>query len=340
VESIALMELTSVAGTPVERMEAQKLDEYIRNRVPECSRRQKHFQEGVKELLAALVEMERRYEKKPGARTDLHTLTQPTWHGYLLSVGINPSTFRSWKQRSASERQLYALVDTPQPPKSRAVTAGRVTIPETQAALMARAGVKLTNTILNPLLSKQERDEVSIALAGEIRAAIEGGDFDPPPQTDDGDTETIRHAIAPALIRLTTHTPDDGSNNTIIVQAAMRAANVAATDVTEADIRARMYPVLSIGSRFGGLKETKEFGRMHNMEVQEGNGGVSGSLTTYARLTSSPFFTFEQAWAYAEAFCRALPEGIDYEFGVAIKGGRWMRVLDAHMRNWGQRVTV
>ena len=47
------------------QMPAPKLDEYIRDRVPECTRLHKLFHGRVRELLAALVEMERRYAKRP-----------------------------------------------------------------------------------------------------------------------------------------------------------------------------------------------------------------------------------------------------------------------------------
>jgi hypothetical protein len=148
------------------QMLAPTLDEYIRDRVPECTRLHKLFQGRVRELLAALVEMERRFNKQPGARTDLHELKEPTWHGYLQSIGVNANTFRSWKHRSAAVTQLNEMVDpkpAANPTKQHSASSstgnangGRVDFDEKTSDLLAKAGARLAEKVLNPLLTKAE----------------------------------------------------------------------------------------------------------------------------------------------------------------------------------------
>ncbi len=50
-------------------------------------------------LLPALMEMETRWNKKQGARSDLSRLPiYGKWHDYLRHCGLKPSTYRSWKK--------------------------------------------------------------------------------------------------------------------------------------------------------------------------------------------------------------------------------------------------
>jgi hypothetical protein len=50
-------------------------------------------------LLPALMEMETRWNKKQGARSDLSQLPiQGKWHDYLRHCGVKPSTYRGWKK--------------------------------------------------------------------------------------------------------------------------------------------------------------------------------------------------------------------------------------------------
>ena len=147
------------------QMPAPKLDEYIRDRVPECTRLHKLFHGRVRELLAALVEMERRYAKRPGARTDLGDLKEQTWYGYLQSVGVNPNTFRSWKHRSAAVSQLNEMVD-PKPianptwQRSASSTGnahnGRLGLDEKTSNIFIKAAAKLADDVVNPLLTKAD----------------------------------------------------------------------------------------------------------------------------------------------------------------------------------------
>src|ERR1017187_2304180 len=78
-------------------MPTLKLDAYIKNRLEECYKASHTFTQRAAQLLPALLETESRFNKQQGARSDLHELKVQTWHEYLKSLGVNPSTFRGWK---------------------------------------------------------------------------------------------------------------------------------------------------------------------------------------------------------------------------------------------------
>jgi len=98
-----------------------ELDARIRKSMDKCERHHHAFLKEVKEsLYPALLEMESRYEKQQGARSDLHELLAQTWHEYLVSVGLPPGTFRSMKSRMNSAlKQLQATTDPLAKPRSR-----------------------------------------------------------------------------------------------------------------------------------------------------------------------------------------------------------------------------
>jgi hypothetical protein len=54
--------------------------------------------------------MERRFNKQERYRTDLKKLNFPTWHGYLMSVGVKPATYRKWKSRHAEKQAKPFIV--------------------------------------------------------------------------------------------------------------------------------------------------------------------------------------------------------------------------------------
>jgi len=109
-------------GCPVfAAMSNADLHLHIGKNVEECKGHYTALQKAILEsLYPALLEMESRYEKQQGARSDLHELLAQTWHEYLVSVGLPPGTFRSMKSRMNSAlKQLQATTDPLAKPRSR-----------------------------------------------------------------------------------------------------------------------------------------------------------------------------------------------------------------------------
>jgi hypothetical protein len=107
-----LAKTTPVTVTPVTpvnlyaKMSTGKLDGYIRTQNKKCAKQYQTFARNADELYFALAEMEQRFNKKCGARTDIKKLGVPGWHEYLESRGVKPDAFRQWKHR----RALQALI--------------------------------------------------------------------------------------------------------------------------------------------------------------------------------------------------------------------------------------
>lgn len=114
------------------RMESIKLDELIRNRVPRVLRLHNVFHGRVSELVSALLEMKSRFENQ-GARNDLHEVRITGWHDYLSSIGLNPSTFRTWKHRTEA-KQLVGIVDPPATATKRKGAGGKLNKPKQNSA--------------------------------------------------------------------------------------------------------------------------------------------------------------------------------------------------------------
>lgn len=88
-----------------------ELDAYIRDRAVRCERHVAGFARRVSELYLALFEMESRFTKKPGARTDLKQLSAQTWTEYVEGSGANYDSYRKWKSRmDAANKQLGVVV--------------------------------------------------------------------------------------------------------------------------------------------------------------------------------------------------------------------------------------
>jgi predicted small secreted protein len=145
------------------KMESSKLDVFIRDRVPEVLRLHKLFHSRVYELVSALLEIKSRF-KNQGVRNDLHELKVAGWHDYLKSIGVNPSTFRTWKHRTET-KQLVAIVDRPAPATNRKGSVGtpRKTGPNPARATAAQAAAKN--------LADAKRQLRSAAAAGSVQAA-------------------------------------------------------------------------------------------------------------------------------------------------------------------------
>jgi len=122
-----------------------ELDARIRKSMDKCERHHHAFLKEVKEsLYPALLEMESRYEKQQGARSDLHEVLAQTWHKYLVSVGLKPGTFRMWKSRMVAALKQLEEVTGPEAnqksktPSSRALKPTVRTFGQAQIALERR----------------------------------------------------------------------------------------------------------------------------------------------------------------------------------------------------------
>jgi len=127
-------------------------------------------------LYPALLEMKSRYQKLPGARSDLHELPASTWHQYLLSVGVVPGTFRSWKSRTNSAlKQLQATTDPPAEPRAQSnPSANSSPLDDDDAVdLIAQPEMRPAQATVSPLTTDSERSP----LANEFTEAVEEGDM-------------------------------------------------------------------------------------------------------------------------------------------------------------------
>jgi len=105
---------TSVTVTQVKKLSdlsSVELDAYIKDRARRCERHVAGFTRRVSELYLALLEMEGRFNKQQGARTDLKELHAQTWTEYVEASGANPDAYRKWKSRmNAATKQLDTVV--------------------------------------------------------------------------------------------------------------------------------------------------------------------------------------------------------------------------------------
>lgn len=93
-------------------LSSAELDAYIKDRAVRCERHVAGFARRVSELYLALFEMEGRFNKQQGARTDLKELSAQTWTEYVEGSGANYDAYRKWKSRmNAATKQLGTVVD-------------------------------------------------------------------------------------------------------------------------------------------------------------------------------------------------------------------------------------
>lgn len=153
----AIVKATSVTVTDVSGLDLTQLDGYIVERVGACTKLYEVLNHKVSELLPALLEMEKRIAKGQGFRTDLKLPTDrpQTWHEYLESRGINPATFRQWKHRSATLKQIATLVEPNPRVPAPAQSSHTAAIKSTTAPVVAipKPAPKLSPDINETLLS-------------------------------------------------------------------------------------------------------------------------------------------------------------------------------------------
>lgn len=158
-----------------QQMSTESLDSFIQAQVQHCTAIVDKLNQTVREqLYPALLEMESRFEKKPGARNDIATLKVKGWHDYLRTRGITPEAFRKWKSRNAiKEVQQYLLPSPPRPKRKKEFAPAD----ETESALVAKAGLRVVNTLLNPLIPENERVEKAVKFSEELAEAVQGGEY-------------------------------------------------------------------------------------------------------------------------------------------------------------------
>lgn len=102
---------TGQKATKLADLSSVELDSYIKDRADECQRYVDGFARSVSELYLALFEMESRYTKQRGARTDLKELSAQTWTEYVENSGANYDSYRKWKSRmNAATKQLGTVI--------------------------------------------------------------------------------------------------------------------------------------------------------------------------------------------------------------------------------------
>jgi len=121
-------------------------------------------------LVPVLMELENRYNKQIGSRTDLHGAITPGWHAYLRSLGVNPGTYRVWKSR-AHLSQLKTLILPPPKKRAKRVDSRKESAIENGAQIMAEAGMSLASILLDISRPEAKRVKEAMHLAAEMREA-------------------------------------------------------------------------------------------------------------------------------------------------------------------------
>jgi uncharacterized damage-inducible protein DinB len=98
--------VTVTQVTKLADLTSVELDALIKDRAKRCERHVAGFARRVSELYLALFEMEGRYTKQQGARTDLKELPAQTWTDYVEASGVSPDAYRKWKSRMNESMKL------------------------------------------------------------------------------------------------------------------------------------------------------------------------------------------------------------------------------------------
>jgi hypothetical protein len=291
-------------------MTTAELDECIVMSVAACNTHVDSLAKEVRErLYPCLLEMEKRYPKKQGARTDLKAPDEEGWHEYLKSRGITPEAFRKWKSRnSVGELQVH-LFPPPEPKGSKGKKGNSRDISETEKDLLAKAGLRLAKTILNPLLTADERSEKGAELSEQLVLAAEGGVYEltvPESQSE---------APARAPLELMTARPTGSCLGGIWADSSAAGVD-AAGKVTDEDVLESYRPVML----FFTSRQTVAIGKKLKAEGIE---PIKMWGHTCYSIPAPAYRTYEEAWAYTQA-CAAVLLGkeLDICYGV-IREGVW-----------------
>jgi len=196
--------VTQVKG--LKFLSAVELDAYIQSRALRCSKHVDGFRRRATELYIALIEMERRYNKQQGARSDLHELPAKTWTEYVESSGVNPATYRKWKSRLNNSMRLLIAPDgnmtvSPHPVQAHVVTPEDSAVVDATSA-MVNLGYKRADAKQAVEQALSTNGTLGNNLDGLLRAALvrpsEAGSRDPAkPDTEPNTTTHSTTTITP-----------------------------------------------------------------------------------------------------------------------------------------------
>lgn len=120
-------------------------------------------------LLPILLELERRYHKQVGTQGKSGKLG---WHQYLIFLGVNPATFRTWKSRAHLAQLQTLLVPPPPPPQKKHETKEPRKELETPEQILAGVNMELADAVLaDPSVSPASKK-----IAQDMREVVEQGD--------------------------------------------------------------------------------------------------------------------------------------------------------------------
>jgi hypothetical protein len=152
-------------------------------------------------------------------------------------------------------------------------------------------------------------------LDGLLRAALANPSAD---ETTEGDIPAVTHNIAPVLTRREIPALAAGQDKyaaqAALYHGAIAAAHAAANAIEEKDIEARFFPVLI----FLTDRQSVTFGRyLETQGIRKGGpyGTSWRGRTCFKVPGGEPYRTYEEAWAYVQAFALALPD-LDICYGV------------------------
>lgn len=167
----------------------------------------------------------------------------------------------------------------------------------------------------DPLRSGERRISDALELVEETRLAIDEGLLDGDEPTEP--TALERHAITPGLTRREIPAPpveQDKHGHAALYHRAQAAAIAAANAIEQEQVEARFYPVLI----FLTNRKSVTFGRfLQSQGIKKGGpyGEKWRGRTCFNLPGGEPYRTYEEAWAYIEAFAKALPD-LDICYGV------------------------
>lgn len=183
---------------PFEAMKTSEIVTYVKGKYGELETAHKVVISRTRELYPALVELEERYQKLPGQRTDLDDTDFKGlgWHDYLNSIGVVPATFRSWKARL--EQKMQNLLDVSGEAEAAGSAPANTSVVIEDTGDDTEAEVKRSEETQRLLTEQREADLWDEAEVTEEAASVET------PQPSAGAAYTREQANSDATMRMTT----------------------------------------------------------------------------------------------------------------------------------------
>ncbi len=156
---------TSVTVTQVKKLAnltSIELDAYIKDKALRCQRHVAGFARRATELYLALFEMEGRFNKQQGARTDLKELLAQTWTEYVEGSGANYDSYRKWKSRMDAATKQLGVVVAPDKGDSKGSKGG-----SSKNAAVAQAAKELADAKLKLGKSAEDGSEQAKAILAD-----------------------------------------------------------------------------------------------------------------------------------------------------------------------------